>query len=75
MIVLSQVVPSQDQDFVKYASKAVELFPDDKELFSLREGVAVVGQQKINDAAAISKVGLDFSIVSFMYSTLEFEKA
>ena len=75
LIVLSQVVPSQDQDFVKYASKAVELFPDDKELFSLKK-LAVVGQQKINDAAAISKVGLDFfNRKLYVEAALEFEKA
>jgi len=75
LIVLSQIVPFQDQDFVKYASKAVELFPDDKELFSLKK-LAVVGQQKINDAAAISKLGLDFfNRKLYVEAALEFEKA
>ena len=48
---------SQDPEFIKYASKAVELFPNDKELFTLKK-LAVVGQQKVNEAAAISQLGL-----------------
>ena len=75
LIVLSQIVPSKDQDFVKYASKAVDLFPDDKELFSLKK-LAVVGQQKINEAAAISQFGLDFfNRKLYVEAALEFEKA
>jgi O-antigen ligase/Tfp pilus assembly protein PilF len=75
LIVLSQIVSSQDQNFVKYASKAVELFPYDKELFSLKK-LAVVGQQKINDAAAISQLGLDFfNRKLYVEAALEFEKA
>ena len=75
LIVLSQIVPSQDSDFIKYASKAVDLFPDDKQLFSLKK-LAVVGQQKINDAAAISQLGLDFfNRKLYVEAALEFEKA
>ena len=75
LIVLSQMTASQDPEFVKYASKAVELFPNDKELFTLKK-LAVVGQQKINDAAAISQLGLDFfNRKLYIEAALEFEKA
>jgi O-antigen ligase/Tfp pilus assembly protein PilF len=75
LIVLSQLVTSQDPDFVKYASKAVELFPNDKELFTLKK-LAVVGQQKVNEAAAISQLGLNyFNQGKYVEAGLEFEKA
>jgi len=75
LIVLSQMVPSQEPDFVKYASKAVELFPDDKELFTLKK-LAVVGEQKINEAAAISQLGLNYFYQGkYVEAGLEFEKA
>jgi O-antigen ligase/Tfp pilus assembly protein PilF len=75
LIVLSQMVASQDPDFVKYASKAVELFPNDKELFTLKK-LAVVGERKINEAAAISQLGLNyFNQGKYVEAGLEFEKA
>ena len=75
LIVLSQLLPTQDVDLIKYTSKAVELFPDDKELFSLKK-LALVGQQKINEAGAISKLGLDFfKRQLYVEAGLEFEKA
>jgi len=75
LIVLSQILPANDPDFVKYASKAVSTFPEDKDLFSLKK-LAVVGQQNINQAAAISKVGLDyFNRKLYVEAGLEFEKA
>jgi tetratricopeptide (TPR) repeat protein len=75
LIVLSQLVTSEDPDFVKYASKAVELFPNDKELFTLKK-LAVVGQQKVNEAAAISQLGLNyFNQGKYVEAALEFEKA
>ena len=53
----------------------VELFPDDKELFSLKK-LAVVGQQKVNEAAAISQLGLNyFNEKKYVEAALEFEKA
>ena len=39
------MLPTGDLDFIKFATKALELFPDDKEIFSLKK-LAVVGQQK-----------------------------
>ena len=75
LIVLSQLSPTQDADLIKNTSKAVELFPDDKELFSLKK-LAVVGQQKINQANAISQLGLDFfNRKLYVEAGLEFEKA
>lgn len=75
LIVLSQIVPANNPDLVKYASKAVELFPDDKDLFSLKK-LALVGQQNINEANSISKVGLDyFNRKLYVEAGLEFEKA
>ena len=75
LIVLSQLLPYGDQDLVKNASRAVELFPDDKELFSLKK-LAVVGQQKINEAAAISQLGMNyFNEKKYVEAALEFEKA
>ena len=34
-----------DLDFIKFTTKALEFFSDDKEIFSLKK-LAVVGQQK-----------------------------
>lgn len=75
LIVLSQMLPPGDLDFVKYTTKAVELFPDDKQIFSLKK-LAVVGQQKIEEAAAISQLGLqNFNQKKYVEAGLEFEKA
>ena len=75
LIVLSQLVPSGDPDLVNFSTKAVELFPSDKEIFSIKK-LAVVGQQKINEANRISKVGLDyFSKKLYVEAAIEFEKA
>ena len=75
LIVLSQMLAPQDPDFIKYASRAVDLFPDDKELFSLKK-LAMVGQQKINEANSVSQLGLDFFNRKFyIEAALEFEKA
>ena len=75
LIVLSQMVPSGDPYYVKYATKAADLFPDDKEIFSIKK-LAVVGQQKINEAAAISQLGLQyFNEKKYVEAALEFEKA
>jgi tetratricopeptide (TPR) repeat protein len=75
LIVLSQIYPSGHLDLIKYTSKAVELFPDNKELFSLKK-LAVVGQEKINEASTISKAGLDFfNQRLYTEAALEFEKA
>ena len=75
LIVLSQMLPTQNPDFIKYASKAVELFPDDKEMFSIKK-LAVVGTEKINQAAAISQLGLNyFNRKLYLEAAFEFEKA
>ncbi len=75
LIVFSQISQSGDLDFVKHATRAVELFPEDKEIFSLKK-LAVVGQQKINKAAAISQLGLNyFNEKKYVEAALEFEKA
>ena len=75
LIVLSQMVPSGDPYYVNYATKAADLFPDDKEIFSIKK-LAVVGQQKINEAAAISQLGLKyFNEKKYVEAALEFEKA
>jgi len=75
LIVISQMTASQDPEFIKYASKAVELFPNDKELFTLKK-LAVVGQQKVNEAAAISQLGLNyFNQGKYVEAAMEFEKA
>ena len=69
------MLTAQDPDFVKYATRAGGLFPEDKVLFSLKK-LAVVGQQKINEANAISRVGLDlFNRKLYVEAALEFEKA
>ena len=75
LIVLSQMLSTGDLDFVKFTTKALEFFPDDKEIFSLKK-LAVVGQQKMNEAAAISKLGLTyFNQKKYVEAALEFEKA
>ena len=75
LIVLSQMLPSGDPDFVKYSSKAAKLFPDDKEIFSLKK-LAIVGQKKINEANTISQLGLNyFNQKKYVEAALEFEKA
>ena len=75
LIVLSQLLPSADPDLVNFSTKAVELFPFDKEIFSLKK-LAVIGQQKINEANSISQVGLDyFNKKLYVEAAIEFEKA
>ena len=75
LIVLSQLVPSGDPDFILHSTQAAQLFPDDKELFSLKK-LAVVGQQKINQANGFSQAGLQFFNQSlYVEAALEFEKA
>ena len=75
LIVLSQLAPTGDPDFILHTTQAVQLFPDDKELFSLKK-LAVVGQQKINEANTFSQAGLQFFNQSlYVEAALEFEKA
>ena len=75
LIVLSQLLPTGDSDLVNFSTKAVELFPLDKEIFSLKK-LAVVGQQKINEANSFSQVGLDyFNKKLYVEAAIEFEKA
>ena len=75
LIVLSQLAPTGDPDFMLHTTQAVQLFPDDKELFSLKK-LAVVGQQKINEANTFSQAGLQFFNQSlYVEAALEFEKA
>ena len=75
LIVLSQLVESGDKDFTKYASKAFKLFPDDKELFSIKK-LAVIGQANINRAQTISNEGLAyFNEKLFVEAAIEFENA
>jgi tetratricopeptide (TPR) repeat protein len=75
LIVLSQLVPYGDSNMIEYSSKAVELFPDDKEIFSIKK-LAVIGQEKINQAGAISRIGLDFfNQGRYIEAAMEFEKA
>ena len=75
LIVLSQLVPYGDPNMIEYSSKAVELFPDDKEIFSIKK-LAVIGQEKINQAGAISRIGLDFfNQGRYIEAAIEFEKA
>ena len=75
LIVLSQLVQSGEKDFIKYASKAYDIFPNDNQLFSLKK-LAVVGQENVNRAASISKEGLSFFNKGlYVEAALEFEKA
>ena len=75
LVILSQLLPSKDPDFIKYASKGVELFPGDKEFFSMKK-LAVIGQKKVNEATGISQLGLEyFNQKKYIEAALEFEKA
>lgn len=75
LVILSQNLPSKDPDFVKYATKAVELFPNDEEFFALKK-LATISQSRINEAANISKKGLDFfNRNNFIEAAIEFENA
>jgi O-antigen ligase/Tfp pilus assembly protein PilF len=75
LIVLSQMVQSGEKDFVKYASKGFDFFPEDKELFSLKK-LAVIGQANINRAQLISNEGLDyFNNKLYVEAGIEFENA
>ena len=75
LIVLSQLLPTGDPDLVKHATRAVELFPDEKEIFSIKK-LAVIGQQKINQANQISQSGLNyFNKKMYVEAAIEFEKA
>ena len=59
LVILSQLLPSKDPDFIRYASKGVELFPGDNEFFSMKK-LAVIGQEKVNEATGISQAGLNY---------------
>lgn len=75
LVILSQNSPPKDPDLIRYASKAVELFPEDNELFAIKK-IANVGQSGINEAADISKKGLDFfNSNNFIEAAIEFENA
>ena len=75
LIVLSQKIDPQDSLMIKFCSKAVDFFPDDKELFSLKK-LAVVGPEKINQAAAISQSAQQlFNKTLYVEAALEYEKA
>ena len=75
LIVLSQMLPTGDPNFIQHSTKAVEFFPNDKQLFSLKK-LAVIGQEKINEAGAISQIGLNFfNQKLYVEAGLEFEKA
>ena len=75
LVILSQNLQPKDPDFIRYASKAVELFPDDNELFTIKK-IASVGNSDIAHAAEISKKGLDFyNSANFIEAAIEFENA
>ena len=75
LVILSQTLPSGDTNFIKYTSKGVELFPGDKEFFSMKK-LAVIGQEKVNEATGISQLGLEyFNQKKYIEAALEFEKA
>lgn len=75
LVILSEMLPSQDPNLVKYGSKAVELFPDDKELLTFKK-FAIIGQQQINEASMIASKGLNFfNQKLFVEAGVEFEKA
>ena len=75
LIVLSQQLPSGDSDLIKQTGKAINHYPQDKEIFSLYK-LAVIGRDKINEANTISKKGLaNFNEKLYVEAGLEFEKA
>ena len=75
LIVISQMFPSKNPEFIRHASMAVDLFPNDKDIFSIKR-MAVVGQENINQAAIFSQEGLDyFNQKLYVEAGLRFEKA
>ena len=75
LIVLSQMVQSGEKDLIKYAYQASKLYPEDKELFSLKK-LAVIGQGNINRAQVISNKGLAyFNDKLYVEAAIEFEDA
>jgi len=75
LIVLSQMVQSGEKDLIKYASQASKIYPEDKELFSLKK-LAIVGQVNINRAQEISNKGLTyFNNKLYIEAAIEFEDA
>ena len=75
LIVLSQIVEGGEKDLVKFATQAAKLFPEDKELFSLKK-LAVIGNANINSANLISKEGLNFFNKGlYIEAALKFESA
>ena len=75
LIVLSQMVQSGEKDLIKYASQASKIYPEDKELFSLKK-LAIVGQANINRAQEISNKGLTyFNNKLYVEAAIEFEDA
>ena len=69
------MVQSGEKDLIKYAYQASKLYPEDKELFSLKK-LAVIGQGNINRAQALSNKGLAyFNDKLYVEAALEFEDA
>ncbi|MEE2723728.1 MAG: O-antigen ligase [Bacteroidota bacterium] len=75
LVVLSQQLPPRDPDLIKQTRKALSYFPQDKEITSLNK-LAVIGQDKINEANTISQRGLvNFNERLYVEAGLEFERA
>ena len=69
------MVQSGEKDLIKYAYQASKLYPEDKELFSLKK-LAVIGQGNINRAQVISNKGLAyFNDKLYVEAAIEFEDA
>ncbi len=75
LVILSQISAPKDPEFIRYATKAVELFPDDNEFLAIKK-LAIIGQSRINEAASISQKGLDFfNSNRFIEAAIEFQNA
>lgn len=74
LIMFSQIA-SSDPDLATFSTQAVDLFPEDKELLSIKKS-AIIGQTKINEAVIISQKGQDFfNRQMYIEAAIEFENA
>ena len=75
LIIAKNLTPSHDSTLIKRAQKAVELFPNNGDIKSLFNLIAV-GQQNINEAQQFSASGLNFfNQQNYAQAAEQFEKA
>lgn len=75
LIAVSQLFAEGKEPFISQAAKAVNLFPQNKDIQNLQK-IITLGGEKINEAATYSKKGLDyFNSQNYIKAASAFEKA